>query len=368
MKIKVLIVLSVISFTAHAQQGVDQLVREWKDSVRMAMEQEMVHQRFVAQKSDTMWLWWNVYGEEPADGRSLWISLHGGGGCPPEINNQQWSNQTKLYRPKEGVYVAPRAPWDLWNMWCKEEIDGLYEQLIRGMVAYYNVNPDKVYLMGYSAGGDGVWRMAPRMADHWAAASMMAGHPGGVSLLNLRNLPFMIWMGAEDAAYDRNLLAVQRGKELDELQQNDPEGYIHETHIVEGAGHWMNRKDTAAVAWMSAYKRNPFPKRIVWRQEERVRENFYWLEAPSSEMKPGMTVEVRVEDNLIDISRCDYSRLTLYLSDALIDLQKPVVVRIAGRKVFSGKVKPSVEKARYALYRRQDPRYATPVILNVKKR
>jgi dienelactone hydrolase len=31
--------------------------------------------------------------------------------------------------------------------------------------AMLDVNPNKVYVMGYSAGGDGVWRLAPRMAD-----------------------------------------------------------------------------------------------------------------------------------------------------------------------------------------------------------
>jgi poly(3-hydroxybutyrate) depolymerase len=49
--------------------------------------------------------------------------------------------------------------------------------------------------MGYSAGGDGVFQIAPRMADHWAAAAMMAGHPGDAAALNLRNLPFTIFMG-----------------------------------------------------------------------------------------------------------------------------------------------------------------------------
>ncbi|MBR4528161.1 MAG: alpha/beta hydrolase, partial [Bacteroidaceae bacterium] len=116
----------------------------------------------------------------------------------------------RLYRPAEGVYVAPRAPWDAWDMWFQRPIDGMYSDLIRLMVANYDVNPNKVYLLGYSAGGDGVWRLAPRLADYWAATSMMAGHPGDVRLENLLNTPFMIWMGSNDAAYDRNKLAAVR--------------------------------------------------------------------------------------------------------------------------------------------------------------
>jgi len=351
-----------------AQDARERIIQEWKDSVRASMEYQMVHNRMLWQETDTMRLWWWVYGDEPEDGRSLWISLHGGGGAPAVVNDGQWENQKGLYHPKEGVYVAPRAPWNTWNMWCQDEIDGLYEQLIRGMVVYYNVNPDKVYILGYSAGGDGVWRMAPRMADYWAAASMMAGHPGGVSLVNLRNTPFMIWMGENDSAYDRNVQAVQRGADLDKLQQDDPQGYIHSTHIIQGAGHWMNQVDTLALDWMAQYKRDPYPKHIVWRQEERVRPCFYWIEAPQEELKPGMRVEADVEGNTICIARCDYSYLDLYLSDELVNLKLPVTILIDGKKVFSGKLKPCDQTLRTTIHHRQDPRYATPVLLRVYKR
>ena len=51
-----------------------------------------------------------------------------------------------------------------------------------------DVDPNRVYIMGYSAGGDGVYQLAPRMADRWAAAAMMAGHPNDASPLGLRNI------------------------------------------------------------------------------------------------------------------------------------------------------------------------------------
>ena len=160
---------------------------------------------------------YRVFGERPEDGRSLFISMHGGGNAPEALNTQQWRNQIRLYEPREGVYVAPRAPWDDWNMWFKPGLDEFFEALIQTAVVEMGVNPDKVYLLGYSAGGDGVWRMAPRMADRWAAASMMAGHPGEASQVNLRHVPFMIWMGEYDGAYDRNKLAVEKGLVMDSL-------------------------------------------------------------------------------------------------------------------------------------------------------
>ena len=104
------------------------------------------------------------FGKQPADGRSLWISMHGGGGAPARVNDQQWQNQIRLYEPAEGIVVAPRAPSNTWNLWHEGHIDALFARLIDNMVALRGVNPNKIYLMGYSAGGDGVYQLAPRMA------------------------------------------------------------------------------------------------------------------------------------------------------------------------------------------------------------
>lgn len=306
-----------------------------------------------------------IYGEKPADGRSLYISMHGGGSAPTAVNDQQWRNQMYLYKPDEGVYVAPRAPWDAWNMWFQEGIDELFEMLIQAAVVYWDVNPDKVYLMGYSAGGDGVWRIAPRMADRWAAASMMAGHPGEASQVNLRNTPYMIWMGENDAAYNRNTLAVKHGAIMDSLQTADPAGYVHETHIIKGKGHWMDRVDAQAVPWMAKHRRNPYPEKIVWRQETVARNAFYWLSAPKEECKHGATVIVERKGNVIEISQCDYSGLTLYLNDEMFNLDKPIEVRYQGTRIFKGRVPRTLEHMQQTLAERDDLRYCFPAKVEV---
>lgn len=307
-----------------------------------------------------------TYGEKPSDGRSLYISMHGGGATHKRVNDQQWDNQIRLYKPEEGVYVAPRAPWDDWNMWFKPGMDEFFEMLIQAAVATMDVNPDKVYLMGYSAGGDGVWRMAPRMADRWAAASMMAGHPGEALQVSLRNMPFMIWMGENDSAYDRNKLAVKHGAIMDSLQQADNEGYIHETHIIKGKGHWMDRVDAAAVPWMAQYKRNPYPNKIVWRQEEVTRQAFYWLSVPEKECRHKATVIAEIDKNVIEISESDYSRLTICLNDEMVDLDKPVVVNYKGKKVFKGKLSRTIANMARTLDERDDLRYMFPAMVEVE--
>lgn len=306
------------------------------------------------------------FGRMPADGRSMYISLHGGGGVPKEVNDEQWTNQIYLYKPTQALYVAPRAPWNTWDLWHRPGLDELFEKLIQAAVIFEGVNPNKVYLMGYSAGGDGVWRMAPRMADKWAAASMMAGHPGNAQQVNLRNLPFMIWMGEHDSAYNRNTLAGEKGEVLDSLKMSDPKGYIHCTNIVEGKGHWMDLADSESLGWMAQYRRNPYPTKVVWRQEEVVREHFYWLSAPADELAHGKSVVARIVGNTIFIDHCDYSHITIHLNDKMLNLDKKVTVIYNGKNVFNKKVKRTIANLYNTMNTRGDYSYVFPVSIEVK--
>lgn len=349
----------------EAAQYAEEITKEWKASVKDKWK-EQFDVKALKMGGKTMRLWWKIYGSLPADGRSLYISLHGGGGTTAETNDSQWENQKNLYKPEEGIYLCPRAITNTWDLHFVPQADAFYETIIQYFISAYSVSPNKIYLMGYSAGGDGVWRLAPRMADHWAAASMMAGHPGDVSLVNLRNTPFMIWCGANDAAYNRNVECANRIAEMDALQEADPEGYEHEGHIVPGKGHWMDLEDAAAVPWMAAHVRNPFPNRVVWRQEEVLKENFYWLGAPKNELARGKEVIATVKDNTIVLEKCDYSSLTLYLSDQLLNLDLPVKVTLGEKVLFEGAVTRTPENLRNTLQLRYDPTWAVPVVLEVK--
>jgi hypothetical protein len=277
---------------------------------------------------------YRVYGDKPDDGRALYISMHGGGGAPVTVNDGQWLNQIRLYQPAEGVYLAPRAAVDDWNLWHQEHVGEFFSRIIRAAVITQGVNPDKVYLLGYSAGGDGVYRMAPRMADRWAAASMMAGHSGGISLLNVRNLGFMLWMGANDSAYSRNADARTYGRWLDSMAIADPGGYRHETHIVEGKGHWMDRADTVAIHWLPRFVREPLPAKVAWRHDGVAQNSFYWLTVPDDEVADGKTVIIERHGNTFNILHNDYSTLQINLNDTMIDFSQPVTVVAHGKTLY----------------------------------
>lgn len=343
-----------------------QVIAEWKSRMSELYD-DAYNEHIIRRDGLQLGLGYFIRGAEPAGGRSLWISMHGGGNAPKETNDQQWENQIYLYQP-QGIYVAPRAPWDDWDMWFKAPIDSLFQDLITMMIVKENINPDKVYIMGYSAGGDGVWRLAPRLADHWAAAAMMAGHPGDVGLRNLVNTPFTIWVGALDSAYDRNKEVQKRGEEMDELSQSVPGKYIHETHIVAGKGHWMDQVDTAAVSWMQRYTRDAHPQQIIWTQEECLRNAFYWVSLPPS-VKPvrGNTFDARIEGNTITIDKMDYDEVVIWLDDDMVDLSQPVTIQYDGRTLFRQVVERTEESMRQSIYERKDPSFCFPANVTISK-
>lgn len=303
----------------------------------------------------TMKYGYRVFGELPENGRSLWISMHGGGNAPPEVNDRQWENQKRLYEPAEGVYVAPRAPTDTWNLWHESHVDSLFQRLIGDLILFEGVNPDRVYLLGYSAGGDGVYQLAPRMADRFAAAAMMAGHPNETRPDGLRNLPFALHMGADDAAFRRNEVAAQWGEALARLAAADPGGYPHQVVIHEGKGHWMDREDRMALPWMAQFTRDPYPEKIVWLQDDVTHPRFYWLAV--DEPKAGGRVVVEREDQKIVIREAtEVGAIRIRLDDAFVDLDREITVERGGAEIHRGTVPRTIAGIVKTIEERGDPR------------
>ncbi len=301
-----------------------------------------------------------VYGEKPENGRSLYLSLHGGGGAPKQVNDQQWRNQQRLYAPAEGVYVAPRAPTDTWDLWHQPHIDLLFDRLIENLVVFASVDPNRVYLMGYSAGGDGVYQLAPRMADRWAAAAMMAGHPNDASPLGLRNTAFTLHVGALDAAFRRNEVAGEWRQKLAELREADPQGYVHWVNIHESKGHWMDREDAAALPWMARHHRNPLPAKVVWKQDDVTHGRFYWLAVEDSQRRAGALVTAAVDGGQIELQATGVDEVRVRLHDALVDLDLPVRITAGGRVLAQGKAVRTIGTLSKTLEERGDRRLMFP--------
>ncbi|MEM9825925.1 MAG: sulfatase-like hydrolase/transferase [Planctomycetota bacterium] len=322
--------------------------------------------RVLVQGTHRMPFAYKVFGDKPDGGRSLYISMHGGGGAPPAVNDSQWENQKRLYQVDEGVYVAPRAPTDTWNLWHQGHIDSLFVRLIENMVAFEDVRWDRVYLMGYSAGGDGVYQLAPRMSDRWAAAATMAGHPNETSPLGLRNVPFALLMGGKDKAYKRNEIASNWQRKLKELKMADPDGYKHFVKIFPGYGHWMNREDSIALPWTAKHTRDAVPERIVWVQDDVLHDQLYWLGVPPDAAKAGTQITASINGQSIEIQTETVDEVIVYLDDRMFDLDQPVVIRSGDQVLFQGVVKRTIGHLAQQFEARSDPELSFPASVKVQ--
>ncbi|TWU37692.1 Alpha/beta hydrolase family protein [Novipirellula aureliae] len=298
---------------------------------------------------------YKVFGEQPSEGRSLYISMHGGGGTAAIVNDSQWENQKRLYQPKEGVYVAPRAPTDSWNMWHQAHVDTCFARLIENMIVFENVDPNRVSIMGYSAGGDGVYQLAPRMADRWAAAAMMAGHPNNASPLSLRNIGFTIHVGQNDNGFHRNEVAAKWSAKLAELHSSDPKGYKHYVEIHQGKGHWMDRQDAVALDWMAKFTRNLRPEKVVWKQSGVFHHRFYWLAVDESQQPKNSLIVATHQGQSFDIETEDVKRLTIRMDDSMIDFDQPITITAGEKVLYEGRVTRTLETLIKTLTERGDP-------------
>ena len=276
------------------------------------------------------------YGEKPKDGWSLYFSLHGGGQTEPAVNEKQWVRHQTLYKVNEGIVFIPRSPTNTWNMWHQSHVDTFFNRIIQNMIAFHDVNPNRVYIMGRSAGGDGIYQVAPRMADRFAAAAMSAGHPNEASPLGLRNIAFTIHMGENDYLYDRNKVALQWGNQLAELRKKDPGGYRHLVKIYKDKGHWMDNLEASALIWMSDFVRNPYPDKIIWKQDDVLHKRFYWLK--NENPLAGDLIEAEINGQVIDIISSSSSKLVILLNDDFINMNKKVIINYRGTELFNGLV------------------------------
>ena len=283
-----------------------------------------------------------------------------------------------------GVYVAARGIAEEWNLHFRAESYLLFQRLIRNLLhqkpeeaneastqlipnAQHFVDPNRIYVLGFSAGGDGVYRLSTVLADRFAATNTSGGHPGGVKFHNLANLPICLQVGEEDgderafiedgklkraSEYERNQRTVDSANTLKSLKANNEGSYsydifMHPTREKTGWAHnswewsdelsdsnntqvfrnWANfrtdrttvPKNTCAVRWVSKAIRTPLAPFVVWDLDPLVREDqpilpsewgphrfFYWLATRQSDVTPSVLSQPKDETDAVNPIRARY--------------------------------------------------------------
>ena len=245
-------------------------------------QEEVKNKVIKCQNNQTLRYYDKVYGNAGPSGFCLFICLHGGGQGAAQMNDDQWRNIIPFENGafKSGtIAVAPRGITNTWNLHFVQEAYPAITRLVENYIIFNNVDPNKVYLMGFSAGGDGTYALSERIPYLFAACSPQAGHPNGISTINLCNLPTYLAAGEKDTAFKRNQICVEYYRKIVEQNGKYCGNYIAKVEVVAGSGHsfqcWKlprnsffngankasQSKDTA-FTFMYSKTRNPNPKGI----------------------------------------------------------------------------------------------------------
>ena len=309
---------------------------------------------------------------DPEQAYPLVLCLHGAG-----FNGDAYLER---WQPRLGESYLLVCPSVDFGAWWTMEAETFVMALVDYMIKTYHVDTDRIYLTGMSNGAIGTYLIGLNHVDRFAALIPMSGPlpPPLLPLLdNARTTPFYIIHGREDRVipvrYSQEVWAylLDRGYTVHYQEHG-------RTHPMAG-GHFFPREELSPlVDWMEKQSRTTWPRRVTvvkdrdhpgrvhWIQIDAIDSevgSFWASEQDSGEtqrLKEGMYARVEAiagGDNQIDVTTEKVGRYTVFLSDQLVDLDRPVIIKTNGKISFQGIVEPDrgvlLEEARASL----DPAY-----------
>lgn len=304
-------------------------------------------------------------GDKPQGGYPLLLYLHGSG-----PRDMEWATGLKLcqmFDDAPSVYAIPRIPREDRYRWYPQSKQWAWEHLIRQAFTRPDIDPARIYLFGISEGGYGSQRLASFYADYLAGAGPMAG---GEPLINapaenLSHTAFSFVTGMKDFMFCRNLLTAATCHALDSLADRYPGQYLHRIRMPENMGHGVDYRIT--TPWLVRYSREAQPKAFRWENFEMdgvKRNSFYNLEVLDEQPDVRTCYDVDIHDNTVRIcvrhvtyettftdpqwgipmlfkrhlSPAPHGRLRIWLSEELVNLNRPVTVVVDAGATVPGSV------------------------------
>ena len=244
----------------------------------------------------------------------LLVVLHGKGDGPiivPPINSM--------------VQIGPFGRGDLWYRGLGEKDVFECIELARQI---FNINPDRIYLCGFSIGGAGTFGLGLKNPDTWAACVPVCGTLSNLELIgNANNLPFWINTGSVDkvvpAKYSKK--AYKKAVELgfDRWKYTEYEGMGHSFWID-----WPRIEK-----WLLDQKRIHKPSQVDFTCNEPARA--YWAEITKKFNEDSRArINAQITSQKIKIKTVNTADYTLYLESAPIELSKEVTITENGSQIF----------------------------------
>ena len=245
----------------------------------------------------------------------------------------------------------------------------------------FNVDEDRIYLMGSSMGGFGTWNVATRHPELFAAISPIYG--GGdyhvftpreklekmnnweiylsdkssstAQLEALNNMPILVSHGDRDMSVDVNL-----SRYLVRMLQRL--NYVVRYIEVPEKGHTELGLWDQIIPWFLEHKRNIAPKQVRIRAADLQSASAHWVSV-TQKRNPFefMVVDAEVlNGNIIRIDSKNILEVVLFPGNQLIDYSKPIKV------VWNGKILPFNNVQNQKIVLREEEYSPAPIIKTPK--
>ena len=235
------VVLAVMSFTillSPGQSAVAEPVRQSPQLANLVITHQFQFLRYLPSDYDV----------DPQRRWPLLVFLHGAGERGDDLEILKRHGPPKLIeqgREFPFVIVSPQCPVnERWNLYA---LEALIEQVVRD----HRIDPDRVYLTGLSMGGFGVWGLALRHPERYAAVVPICGGGEARYAAALRDLPVWAFHGDLDP-----IVPLQRTQEMiDAIRAAGGSPWLT---IYPGVAHdsWTPTYDNPEVfAWLLQHRR-----------------------------------------------------------------------------------------------------------------
>ena len=296
---------------------------------------------------------------DPGRRYPLRVYLHGGTYYPDRGPGGSWWPEVDLVTSEDHVSLLPLA-WDECLWWQNGQIEAL-RHMVTSVKRAFNIDDDRVYLLGVSDGGAGVYFSAMHNPTPWAAYVPMIGNPqvlenpnyavdGHTYAPNLRRRHLFIVNTSGDEIHPPTVVASY-------LRRYEEAGAQFEYREYAG-GHdlsWWPQATGPIDAFLERHRRNPHPDVVEWVTDRVDRYNRnHWVivdelgragSGPEARLLASLAdddgagvVHATHQGNTFTIETRGVRRIRLLLSPDEIDFDMPVRVTVNGRTVFDGPV------------------------------
>ncbi|MFH1022036.1 MAG: prolyl oligopeptidase family serine peptidase [Planctomycetota bacterium] len=269
-------------------------------------------------KLDDMWQPYCLYVPEGYDGSSvlpLIVDLHGYGGG--------WE-----YTSESGRVIGARAegclllkPYLRGRNWYVGWGDRELVDLLDVVLADYKVDPDRIYISGFSMGGCGTMKFIATYPDIFVAGAGSSGRAEPLQGERTGLTPSWIADGYKDQG------TPWTGGRMFQLHaaESEPVAARHRGDAFGGHGYWQDSREI--FSWLLAQPMNRWPKRFAFTVYSARLASLRWVkQIEPARYGDSARVTAEVLGQRVELLTENVAGVRLALSDKLLDTAKPVEV------------------------------------------